>query len=211
MTRIMQWIALACVLLLSTPAWTDAQEKKSSGQQAQSVEQSLESSGSFQQQLELEKLRSERASQNMEAGYKAAKYYSLLALIAFALTMLVIFAVITLIFFARARRERRRHELIGQYLEKGQEVPRELLSGRTTGAVLSPEQWAAFIRWRDLRRGTWFLCLGLGIGLVIYLWFGNLKYTVWCLIILFMSVAFYINALFFSGRSDFNRKQESES
>ena len=210
MIQRMQWIFLAGVLLMIAPELPPAQEKTPQGQQAQSVEQS-KGYDDLQQKMLYEKQQSDMEIQRMEARKKNEKYYNTLAFISFAITVLVVFAIIALIFFARARREKRRHELIGQYLEKGREVPRELLSGKITGAVLSPGQWAALIRWRDLRRGTWLLCLGLGIGLAVYLWSGNMKYTVWCLIILFLSAAFYINALFFSGKSDSNRKREGDA
>lgn len=208
MTRIMPWILLAGVLFLVTPESLPAQEKASQEQQVQSGEQS-KGYDDLQQKMQYEKHQMEMQIKSNEARRKYEKYYNTLAFVSFAITILGIFAIIALVFFARARKERRRHELIGQYLEKGQEVPRELLAGKMTGAVLSPEQWSAFIRWRDLRWGTWLLCFGLGVGLAIYLWSGTLRYTVWCLIILFLSAGFYVNALLLSGQSNIKRNRES--
>lgn len=125
--------------------------------------------------------------------------------------ILGLFAVIIMFFIIHSRKERRRHELIGHFIEKGQEVPRELLLGRMVGAALSPEQWAGFIRSRDFRRGTWLLCLGLAIGVALYFLFRDMSMAIGFLVFfLFLSAGCFINALFFSGKSDFNRKKERD-
>jgi hypothetical protein len=210
MSRMIRWIFLAVILLLIPAKLPLAQEQTSQNQRAQSDRPSGEYND-IQQQIQLEKQQDETvlrqyALQQMEVRHKTAKYNALMGVIAFAITILGILAIITLVFIARARKEQRRRELIGQYLEKGQVVPSELLAGTVVGGALSTEQWNALIRLRSLRWGTWLLCLGLGIGLAIYFWSGNLKYTLWCLILLFLSIGFYINALFFSGKSDSTQK-----
>ena len=210
MSQMMRLIFLAGILFLIPARSALAQEQASQNQKVQNEKPSGEYNDN-QQQIQLDKQQDESALrhyalQQMEVRHKTAKYNALMGVIAFAITILAILAIITLVFFARARKEQRRHELIGQYLEKGQIVPSELLAGTVVGGALSPEQWSAIIRLRSMRWGTWLLCLGLGIGLTIYFWSGTLRHTVWCLIVLFLSFGFYINALFFSGQSAINRK-----
>jgi uncharacterized membrane protein YfcA len=116
-------------------------------------------------------------------------------------------AVVAIVHFFAVRAQRQRLELIERYIEKGQEVPSELLAKAVT---MSPEK-RAISRQRDMRRGCWLLFWGLGFALLGYLSTGQLKSTILGLIFLFLSAGSFVNGLFFSGKPDSDRKQEKDA
>lgn len=100
---------------------------------------------------------------------------------------LVIIIVAALIF--ATLRDKRRHDLFARFAEKGQEIPRALMP--------TPPS-----RLRELRRGTWLVSLGLGLGFVLYIATGDFRVAAWCLILLFLGAASFINAALFYPQSD---------
>lgn len=97
---------------------------------------------------------------------------------------LVVIIVAALIF--ATLRDKRRRDVLARFAEKGQEIPSALL----------PE---APSRLRELRRATWLSSLGLGLGLVLYIATGDWRVAAWCLILLFLAAASFINATLFYG------------
>jgi len=121
--------------------------------------------------------------------------------------LLFALAVVAIVHYFAVRAQRQRLELIERYIEKGQEVPHELLAKAVT---MSPEK-RAISRQRDMRRGCWLLCWGLGFALLGYLTTGQLRSTILGLIFLFLSVGSFVNGLFFSGKPDSDQKQEKDA
>lgn len=97
--------------------------------------------------------------------------------------VVLLIAVIGMALLFANQREKRRQELIARFLDKGQEIPPVLLPG--------PSQQ------REMRRGVWLASLGIGLGLVLYIASGDWRVAAWCLILLFLSVASFLNAAFF--------------
>lgn len=98
------------------------------------------------------------------------------------LLFIVVMTALALAF--ASRRERGRQELIARYLDKGRDIPAELL----------PQPRAAM---HDMRLGVWFAALGSALGLVLYYVTGDPKVAAWSLIPLFLAGASFLNALFF--------------
>lgn len=92
-------------------------------------------------------------------------------------------AIIAAMFFA-FQRERRRQDFLLRFVEKEQPIPAELLPPQPS-------------RVRELRRGVWLLCLGLGLGLLLYILSEEWTYAAWSLILLFLALASFINAALF--------------
>jgi type VI protein secretion system component VasF len=88
------------------------------------------------------------------------------------------------LYFA-AKRERHKHSLYVQFLEKGQEIPPELMPRSSTRKSS---------REREVTRGVWLVSLGLGIGLVLYIATSDWRMAAWSLILLFLGAASFINA-----------------
>jgi multisubunit Na+/H+ antiporter MnhB subunit len=86
-------------------------------------------------------------------------------------------------------REKRKHDLIARFIDKGQEIPPSLLPPPPSTQ-------------RELRRGIWLTALGLGVGLVLYITTGNLRVAAWCLIPLFLGGASFFNAVLFYPKND---------
>jgi hypothetical protein len=98
------------------------------------------------------------------------------------LTAAVVVVIAMALFFAN-RRENRKQELIARLIDKGQEIPAVLLPGPS--------------RQRELRRAVLLAGLGIGIGLVFYIASGDWRVAAWCLILLFLSAASFLNAALF--------------
>lgn len=90
-----------------------------------------------------------------------------------------------------SRRERRRHALYSMFIDKGQEIPRELLP---------PLPTRESSRQRELNRGVWLVSLGLGLGVALYIFTDEWRIAAWALIFLFLGVASFINALLLRSR-----------
>lgn len=97
--------------------------------------------------------------------------------------VVLVIAVIAMALRFASQREQHRQELIARFLDKGQEIPPALLPGPS--------------RQRELRRGVWLAGLGIGIGLVLYIASGDWRVAAWCLILLFLSAASFLNAALF--------------
>jgi len=100
---------------------------------------------------------------------------------AFAAVFVIVVAVIALPF--GILREKFRRDLLARFVDKGQEIPAALLPRPPS-------------RERELRRGVWLTSLGLGVGLVLFM-AGGPRVAAWCLILLFLGAASFLNAVLF--------------
>lgn len=100
---------------------------------------------------------------------------------AFAAVFVIVVAVIALPF--GILREKFRRDLLARFVDKGQEIPAALLPRPPS-------------RDRELRRGVWLTSLGLGVGLVLFT-AGGPRVAAWCLILLFLGAASFLNAVLF--------------
>ena len=107
----------------------------------------------------------------------------------FVLVLTFVFIVVFVPLYFAAKRERHRHALYVQFLEKGQEIPPELLPRSATRASA---------REREMIRGIWLISLGLGLGIVLYIATTNWRIAAWSLILLFLGAASFVNALLLS-------------
>jgi hypothetical protein len=106
--------------------------------------------------------------------------------------MLLGFGVLAVVFALVARATKARHETIRLLIEKGQELPPELLAPHRPPAPrsLTLEEFRGYaIGW-----GVTWTCLGLGIGLASYLSSGNWRSAAWGLIFVFLGIGSFINA-----------------
>jgi hypothetical protein len=103
-------------------------------------------------------------------------------------TALFVVAIVTLSLLFGFLREKRRHDLIARFVDKGQEIPPSLLPQGPS-------------RHRELRRGTWLTFLGLGLGIALYT-VGGLWMAVWSVILLFLGAASFVNAMLFYPGDD---------
>ena len=103
--------------------------------------------------------------------------------------MLLVVAVVGMSLYFANLREKRKQELVIQYVEKGQEIPRALLPPAPS-------------KMREVRRGIWLASLGLGLGLALYIATEEWRIAAWCLILLFLSAACFINAALFFRDDD---------
>jgi hypothetical protein len=91
----------------------------------------------------------------------------------------IFIAVIALLFVTLHHKHKK--DLFARFIDKGQEIPAALLPRAPS-------------RERELRRGIWLTSLGLGVGLVLYIATGNLRIAAWCLILLSLGAASFVNA-----------------
>lgn len=106
---------------------------------------------------------------------------------------LMVIALVAIAFFFKNAREKRRHDLYIRFLEKGQEIPRELMPRLPS-------------RRGELIRGVWLLSLGLGIGIVLLVVSSEWRVAVWSVILLFLAAASFVNAALFYPRGDSDRR-----
>jgi hypothetical protein len=95
-----------------------------------------------------------------------------------------LFAVIIAAMFFASQREKRKQDLLVQFVEKDQQIPQELLPPQPS-------------RKREVRRGVWLLALGIGLGLVLFIASGEWATAAWSLIPFLLAVASFVNAAFF--------------
>ena len=93
----------------------------------------------------------------------------------------IIVAVIAVVF--GILREKFRRDLFARFIDKGQEIPAALLPRPPS-------------RERELRRGVWLTCLGLGVGVVLFM-AGGPRVAAWSLILLFLAAGSFLNAMLF--------------
>lgn len=102
--------------------------------------------------------------------------------------IIFVLAIIAMSFAIAVRQNKQRLDVIERLLEKGQPVPRELF-GKT------PLPLPPHVQQRvDLRRGIVLLGWAIGIALLMYFGFGQLRAAAWGLLFLFLSVASFVNA-----------------
>lgn len=111
------------------------------------------------------------------------------------LGILFILGIIALSLFSSQRESVRRARLIEKFLESGQPVPPEILRAPRAQPRISPQELATISR----RRGVALLGWGAGISLVLYIGTGEPRAAAWGLLFLFLAIASFINARFFSG------------
>jgi hypothetical protein len=104
-----------------------------------------------------------------------------------AVFVIILAAVVMLFGTIHAKFKR---DLFARFVDKGQEIPVALLPRPPS-------------RERELRRGIWLTSLGLGVGFALFL-AGGPRAAAWCLILLFLAAASFLNAVLFyrddSGR-----------
>jgi hypothetical protein len=106
-----------------------------------------------------------------------------------AATALLVIGLALIVAVSMWLRGWRRHRLLTTFIERGQEIPPALLPRPPS-------------RQDEQRRGTWLTCLGVGVGLVLYIVSGDPKLAAWCLIPLFLGLASFVNAALFSRPND---------
>ena len=121
-------------------------------------------------------------------------YITVLAGMLLGLAFLVM--VLVMVFTLIARSSRARYETIKLLIEKGQEVPPELLAPHRPAAHrFDRERWSpAELMGHAVGWGVILSCLGVGIGLANYIDSGELRSAAWGLIPLFLGIGWFINA-----------------
>lgn len=111
--------------------------------------------------------------------------------------------IVALICWTVARAQQTRYETIRSLIEKGQEIPPQLLPGTPAPKPVqkSRAEAAEDSAWGVLLWGILFSFLGVGIGLAAYLSSGDIRKAAWGLILLFvglglltfLALAVYVN------------------
>jgi hypothetical protein len=118
----------------------------------------------------------------------AAEYGVPIVITGMAGGIIFVLAIIAMSFAIAVRQNKQRLEVIERLIDKGQPVPRELFGK-------APLPLPAHIQQRvDLRRGIALLGWAIGIALLMYFGFGQLRAAAWGLLFLFLSVASFVNA-----------------
>jgi len=99
-------------------------------------------------------------------------------------TALFVIAIAGIALLFGTLREKFKRDLFARFIEKGQEMPAALLPRPPS-------------RNRELRRAMWLTCLGVGVGLALYVNTGKLNVAAWSLILLFLGAASFLNAFLF--------------
>jgi Na+/melibiose symporter-like transporter len=113
--------------------------------------------------------------------------------------MLLSLAIVVIALHFSTKSQREKQKLIEQCIEKGRDVPPELLA-----QTIPLKKQTEYTRRRDIRRGIWLLYWGL--GLVAYIASDDLKSAAFSLIFLFLGAGSFVNAMFFSGKPNSDRK-----
>ncbi|MBX5460795.1 MAG: hypothetical protein IRZ28_06840 [Steroidobacteraceae bacterium] len=124
-----------------------------------------------------------------DAVARAPAHWMMLAAVIPA--MLFVLGVIAVSFHFAHRQERERLLTIQRLVEKGLPVPHEL-----SGRRLPPTAQ----RRNDLHHAITLLCLGLGLGLALWLVTGHWRLAAWALIFLFLSAGKFVT-WYIDGRS----------
>ncbi|HEY7672664.1 MAG TPA: DUF6249 domain-containing protein [Gammaproteobacteria bacterium] len=106
--------------------------------------------------------------------------------------MLLGFGVLAVVFALVARATKARYETIKLLIEKGQELPPELLAPHRPPVPRSltlAELQGYAVGW-----GVTWTCLGLGISVASYASSGELRSAAWGLVFLFLGIGSFINA-----------------
>jgi hypothetical protein len=123
--------------------------------------------------------------------------YRLLIAWVIALVFLFVASIVAISLFIQHLSAKRHAELIEQFLEKGQDIPPELLAqtgwpGLRRHAAAEPDHS------RSMRRGVSLLALAFAIAVLFYVGSGDLRAAAWGLPFLCLSIASFINGKFFS-------------
>jgi hypothetical protein len=101
-------------------------------------------------------------------------------------------AALGVIFTLIARATKARYETMRLLIEKGKELPPELVAPHRP--PMSKNMTLADYRGYAIGWGNTFTCLGLGISLASYLSSGNWRAAAWGLIFVFLGIGSFINA-----------------
>ena len=112
------------------------------------------------------------------------------------LGMLFVLAIIILALRYDERTDRRRVALIEQHLDKGREIPRELLQPKYDGRTPAERRQHSF------RRGVVLLAWAAGIAAVFYVVSGESRALVWGLPFLLLGVGHFFNGVFLSAAGE---------
>ena len=116
-----------------------------------------------------------------------------LAIAGMIIGIVFVLGVLATVFYFRFKQDRYRLDTVAKFIEKGQPVPRELLS------ALPPMPTVAEQRRRDLRRGVWMLAWAVGVALAAYFLSDQIRTAAWSLIFLSLSAGSFVN-LYLSRR-----------
>ena len=129
---------------------------------------------------ELENNQIERYGDEDKPSYTDTYPGKLVPFVGMAVAVIIVWVVMAMV----QNTDRYRHETIRSYLEKGVEVPYELL---VDGG--NPQTWKPS---SDLRKAMVWLAVGLGIGMTGYIFSGNLKALALGLIFDFIGIGYLI-------------------
>ena len=115
--------------------------------------------------------------------------------------MALALGIVAVTLFFAFKDKRHKLEIVERLIQRGEKIPPEL----------SPRPVPVFTRRRDIRRGIWLLCWGVGIGLGGYISSGQLRSAAWGLLFFILSAGSFVNALFFSGKPDSDPEQEKDA
>jgi hypothetical protein len=102
------------------------------------------------------------------------------------------FGVLAVVFALVARATKARYETMKLLIEKGQELPPELVAPHRPPMPRNMELWE--YRGYAIGWGNTFTCLGLGISLASYLSSGDWRAAAWGLVFVFLGIGSFINA-----------------
>jgi hypothetical protein len=102
------------------------------------------------------------------------------------------FGVLVVVFALVARATKARYDTIRQLIEKGQELPPELLAPHRP--PMPKNLTLAELRGYAIGWGVTWTCLGLGISLASYVSSGEWRSAAWGLVFLFLGIGSFINA-----------------
>jgi hypothetical protein len=139
----------------------------------------------------------EPGSTVQQAGAAKVSFALTMAIAGLVFILAVIAVVSTLSSNNQARRQRERTALIEKFLQAGQPVPPEILSGPIDRRT--PEERIAEARSRHYRHAVVLLALAVAIAAIFYIGFGNWRSSAWGLLFFLLSIACFINGRYFPG------------
>jgi hypothetical protein len=115
----------------------------------------------------------------------------------FGFGSLMVVGIVAVSLLAPYFSQRRQARLIEVFVEKGREIPPELLAkpAAPQAVVLTPDQ----LRARSMRRGVVLFALAIGVAVVAYAGTGDVRAVAWGVLLLCLALASFVNARYFSG------------